>query len=340
VFTAYRHAIAYVLNSAEYGAAYAVRAAIPSIAPSDALTYIGQDRQIFQGTDEPESNYRARLRQWIDLWDHAGSSTAVLLGILSEVAPLTPQVQMVSTTSTGPGSPLQPSPFPITVWDTYLAGENPFPAGQSIPTPPDHYVTIPPRAFASNWDWDGSSLPYFYPSVCWRAWIIIQSLSNSPWQTPFAQWAPSSGHISVTTASDPTYGTVYVGTGGSGYSIYQFSWDDGTVWDWTGTPDEANALRLQAKEWKSAGCWIPWIIVSYNSVMFDETLSFGSNRLPDGNWGFWGKVVTDATYGTVYVPARPPNTTCSIIPGPTEGIDVCEAYTPAGVVQCVINGLG
>jgi hypothetical protein len=38
----------------------------PSHAPSDALPYLGRDRQIVRGINEPEESYRARLIPWLD----------------------------------------------------------------------------------------------------------------------------------------------------------------------------------------------------------------------------------------------------------------------------------
>jgi hypothetical protein len=286
---------------------YAVLAGLPSRAPLDALQWIAKDRQIFQGPNEPVAAYIARLQQWLDLWRHAGSSTGILLALRSYVAPLTPK--MLTVQSAGDGS--------LTSWDTYDNGEAPFPPGASHPTPPDHYV-----AKTANWRWDGLSQPYYYPWMRWRKWVVIFQPPGDPqtqWAAPTATWAPASGTVTTSVVSDPVFGTVYQGSGGSGSNASEFAWDDGTCWDWTGTPQDAASLTRLARQWKSAGVWVPWIIVTYDATMFDETLLFTSPKLPDGHWGYWGKVVSDATFGTVYTASRPASSTCSLLAGTADG---------------------
>ena len=159
----------------------------------------------------------------------------------------------------------------------------------------------------------------------WRSWLVIFSPpgdANSPWTAPTATWSPASGTITTTVQSDPVFGTVYVGSGGSGTNATEFHWDDETCWDWTGTTQQSQSLVLLAKTWKSAGCWIPWIIVTYDATMFDETQDFGSSKLPAGTWGYWGTIVSDATYGSVYTAARPPSATCSMLAGTADGSGV------------------
>lgn len=290
---------------------YAVLAGLPSRAPTDAYSWFGLDRQIFQGPHESDAGYVARLIQWLDLWRHAGSSTALLLAVLSYVAPLQPKVLTVQSNGRhllGPD---------LSVWDTYDEGETPFPPGAGNPNPPAHYITPGTQA---NWVWDSLSLPFFaeYGWMYWRKWIVIFSPPgdvNSPWEAPTATWAPATGSVTVTVQSDPVLGSVYVGSGDATTSATEFHWDDGTCWDWTGTSQDAASLVQLAKTWKSGGCWIPWIIVTYDATMFDESQPFGSSKLPDGNWGYWGKVVADATYGSVYTASRPPSSTCTILAG-------------------------
>ncbi len=286
---------------------YAVLAGLPSKAPLDALPWIGKDRQIFQGPNEPTQAYIARLQQWLDLWRHAGSSTGILLALRSYVAPLLPKILTVQ--SSGDSR--------LSSWDTYDDGESPFPPGASNPTPPDHYV-YPGLA---NWDWDGAIQPFYFPWMYWRKWVVIFSPPgdpNSPWTAPTATWSPATGTVTTSVVADPVYGTVYQGSGGSGSVSTEFDWDDGTNWDWTGSAADATSLTSLAKQWKSAGCWIPWIIVTYDATMFDETSPVGINK-PDGTWGYWGKVVTDATFGTVYTASRPASSTCSLLAGTADG---------------------
>jgi hypothetical protein len=278
IWSAYRYSISIPFDAMGDAAAYANLAGLPSKAPVDGLPFLSLDRQIFQGYAESTTGYIARLIQWLDLWARAGSSMGVMLSMLGFFTPLTPKILAVKTIGTGGAS----------VWDTYQAGANPFPAGTSVPTPPDHlFVNV------SNWRWDGSTLPFFYPWMRWREWIVIFSPAGSPWAAPTATWG-------------------------------SFHWGDGTCYGWTGTPQQAANLTQLAKQWKSAGCWIPWIIVTYDSTMFDSSQAFGSGKLPDNTWGFYGKVVSDATYGKKYVSARPPASTCTMIPGTADGGGVLE----------------
>jgi hypothetical protein len=305
VFQAYRFAMAVMYDDAIDLTAMALRAAIPALAPADALPWIAQDRQIFQGPSETVAGYTSRLIQWLDLWRLAGNSTSVLLAYLSWLTPLTPQVSTVQTSS---------GTSPITVWRTYEVGEVPFPPGQTIPTQPDILTQT-----TENWDWDGSDPPYYFPWCHWRAWIIIQSNgAQAPWVAPTATWSPASGTVTTNVISDPVLGTVYSGSGGSGSNATEFNWDASTCWDWTGTAQQAASLVALAKTWKSAGTWVPWIIVSYNASYFQPTNAKGADS-PDGTWGFWGKVVTDATLGSVYTAARPASSIATFIAGTQDG---------------------
>lgn len=292
---------------------YAVLAGLPSRAPTDAYYWLGQDRQIFQGPNESNSGYVARLIQWLDLWRHAGSSTGIMLAMLGYMSPKQPKILTVQ--SAGDGS--------LSAWDTYQENSSPLPPGATNPTPPWHFVYAQGVHFTSgNWEWDRFSQPYYYPWMSWRKWIVIFSPpgdANSPWVAPTATWSPASGSVTTSVVSDPVFGTVYQGSGGSGTNATEFDWDQGACWDWAGNTQDAQSLTLLARTWKSAGCWIPWIIVTYDATMFDQSQSFGSSKLPDGYWGYWGKVVTSATYGTIYTAARPASSTCSFISGTADG---------------------
>lgn len=305
VWSRYLWAMNTIQDACVDAASYAVRAAIPSLAPPDALTWIAQDRQIFQGPGETSAAYVARLIQWLDLWRHAGSSTGLLLAYLSYLTPLAPEVMTVQ--SSGGASPLS-------TWDTYFAGSAPFPAGQSNPTPPYHQVVT-----TANWDWDGASQPYYYPRAYWRKWIIIQSSGpQAPWAAPTATWASGGAYVPVV-AANATYGSVYTNGGTPATSSgTSFNWGGGTCWGWSGTAQQSQQLTALAAAWKSAGAWVPWIVVSYNAAWFQPTNVIGTD-MPDGTWGYYGKVVSDSTYGTKYIPARPPATTCTLICGTNDG---------------------
>jgi hypothetical protein len=212
---------------------------------------------------------------------------------------------------------------PRSTWDWYASGSAPFPAGQSNPTPPNHLV-VP----GANWDWDGASPPYFYPWMFWRKWIIIQSYgSQAPWTAPTATWASGGTYVSSIVAN-ATYGTVYAngGTPGSSSST-SFNWGNGkTCWGWSGTAQQASGLQQIALTCKSAGVWVPWIIVNYNSSYFQQTGVVGTD-MPDGTWGYAAKIVSNATYGTVYQNSRPSCSVCSLLAGTADG----QGTQPLGV---------
>jgi len=283
----------------------AVLAGMPAFAPSDAYPWLGQDRQIFQGFAESSTSYVTRLIQWLDLWRRAGSSTGLLLAMFGYVGPNQPETLTVMSDGASHYS----------VWDTYAAGANPFPVGQQNPTPPVHVLDA-----AYNWRWDSASQPYYSPWMYWRKWVILFSVApNAPWAAPTKVWA-SGGTLTLGTRSDATYGKVYVNVGTPASSGANTSaWGDGTCWGWSGTAQQAASLTQLAKTWKSAGCWVPWIIVSYDSTMFDQTQAFGSAKLPDGTWGYWSKIVADATYGTKYVASRPACSTATFLAGTNDG---------------------
>ena len=57
---------------------YAVGCRFPSIAPDDALPYIGRDRQITSGPAEPIDSYRRRLQGAFSAWQWAGTEKAII----------------------------------------------------------------------------------------------------------------------------------------------------------------------------------------------------------------------------------------------------------------------
>lgn len=302
----YMYSMAIIYDALIDAAGYAIRAGLPHYAPSDALTWIGQDRLIFQGPNEPTASYIARLVQWLDLWRHAGTSTALLLAMRGAVAPLLPEV--VAVASSGDSK--------YSRWDTYLKNVNPFPAGQTDPTPPDGYVRTP----LANWDWDGAVLPFYFPWMYWRKWVILFSPPGDP-QSPFAvptkTWA-SGGSLNVSVVADAQFGSLYENLSPASPGGTSFNWGDGTCWGWAGTAAQAGGLTTVITEWKSAGAWVPWILVSYDSTYFQQT-NPPAVKNPDGTWGYWGVVSADATYGQVYQASRPACSTCTFIVGSQDG---------------------
>jgi hypothetical protein len=132
--------------------AYAIRARFPGSAPTDAFTWLQQDRQIDQGFQEPLASYIVRLIQWLDLWRLAGSAYAVLLAILGYLTPDQIMVWHVSNTS---------------VWDGYNAAAGASPPQNGILSsgfnPPTH-IDSPSSA---QWNWDNR------PWQWWRFWVVL-----------------------------------------------------------------------------------------------------------------------------------------------------------------------
>lgn len=256
----YRYSMSVLWDALADGMAFAVFARFPSTAPPDAFGYLSADRLMLQGFAESQASYEGRLVQWLDLWGFAGLPTGILLEELGYVLPVQPQIRTVDNHGQ---------------WNTYAASTTPLAAPPaSMPTPPN----LTTAAF--NFRWDSVSWPTAYAELWSRLWLVLYSLSGSPWAAPSA-----------------VYGTGH-------------AYGDGTCWGWAGTNAQAAALTALARRWRAGHVKIPFVIVSYDSTMFDPTLSFGSAKLPDGTWGFWSKVSSNQ-----YVPSRPAATTCSFLDG-------------------------
>lgn len=161
-------------------------------------------------------------------------------------------------------------------WYTYTAGQNPF--STQPPATPTLLQVSP-----SNWRWDSLGPFFQYPFAWWRVWAILYSVGGSPFPVPSATWG-------------------------------SFHWGDGTVWGFGGTYTQAKNLLSLVQQWSAAHAFVT-LIVSYDATMFDPAQAFGSAKLPDGHWGTFGKVVADATYGTIYKAARPSCAVASISGG-------------------------
>lgn len=157
-------------------------------------------------------------------------------------------------------------------WYSYAAGTDPWPSGQAFPTAPD--VTTFAVTPTPYWNWDKDADPWYGAAAWWRSWVIVQSPSGSPWAAPSA-----------------TFG------GGA-------SFGDGTAINWSGPPADAQMLRNLTRKFKSAHTYVPTIIVTYLSTIFNETGGTPGTNLPDGKWGHWSKVAASGGYPSVYVPAR------------------------------------
>ena len=151
----FMYSMAICFDAIADGAAYAVRARFPDLAPADGFQYLASDRQIEQGFQEPLSYYATRLTQWLDRWAHAGSPWGVLMAVRGYVSPDTCYVATVNNNS---------------VYDYYLAGQ---------PCDPGHVPTH--IQVAGRWVWDSLSSPYLYAKAWWRMWVVITP-SSTTWQ--------------------------------------------------------------------------------------------------------------------------------------------------------------
>ncbi len=257
------------------GAGYAVLARFPDWAPSDAFTWISQDRTLPQGFAEPLTHYVNRLKQWLDIHAWDGLPTGLLMAVLSYLHPVAPKVLMVSTYVKPTASTIA-GDASTTTWYTYAPGSDPMPYPAIQPTAPTWTAIQPP-----NWCWDSVAAPELYPAAWWRVWVVVFSSAGSPWAAPTAMC-------------------------GGGAKC-----GDGTVCGWAGTQAQAQGLVAIARSGvRAAHCQIANVIVTYDATMFDSALAFGSAKLPDGKWGRNGKIVSN-----VYVRARPISSVCSFLSG-------------------------
>ena len=256
----YRYCMAVVWDALLDTTAYAVRAGCPSTAPSDAFFWFQPDRGINRGPNEPLDSYIVRLQQWLDIWRHAGSPTGMLLAMRGYCAPAMPEVRTVSVDGNG-----------TVKWSTYADGLVVFPQGAQDPVPPTTVYA------GANWQWDGSSAPFYYPWMHWRIWAIVYSLAaDNLWPVPTA-------------------------TAGGGARA-----GDGTCCGWGGTNDQARGLTAAVVDAKAAHVFVEHVIVCYDATAgwFDPAQPTPGTFQPDGKWGRSGRVYTDATYGQVYKSAR------------------------------------
>lgn len=134
-----------MLNAWANWATNGVRARFPSEAPSDALGYIGNDRNLERGPAQTDDGYREQLRKAFDTWRRAGNPTTILRQLAAYFAgTATPPLRTVTDAA---------------VWHEYS------------------YVTddATKTIVGDNWTWDA-----FTGTRWWRGWVIIDS-SAAPW---------------------------------------------------------------------------------------------------------------------------------------------------------------
>jgi hypothetical protein len=158
--TKVRYCMSILWDANAQGFEYAVYARFPDYGPEDALPWMGLDRRIVRGYQEPQISYRARLIQWADRWPNCGKPTGVLLAARGWILPQLPKMSTVNNTGW---------------WYSYADGLDPMPAGSTSVVPPDRFNG------SGNWNWDGLTANW------WRAWLIIWS-TDTPWATPAPVW--------------------------------------------------------------------------------------------------------------------------------------------------------
>lgn len=152
----------------------AVQARFPTLCDASVLPYLGNDRLIPQGVNEPVAAYRQRLRVAIPLWSTlAGTPWGTLKATLGCVSPVQPQVRHVTA---------GPAGGTASGWSTFDAGAD--------TTQAPWYVDKTPQ-----FDWDGASGDFADPAIgaadpWWRFWIIIYS-TGAPWCAASGTWGSS-----------------------------------------------------------------------------------------------------------------------------------------------------
>jgi hypothetical protein len=150
-------------------------------------------------------------------------------------------------------------------WDTYEAGAD-------TSKPPDHRDT---DGTTGLWNWDG--IPSTFDSApggnnaWWRFWLILQATSPQAFCAPGPNW----------------------GAGG-------FVWGDQTISWGTNVPTTLfQSMRPVIRQWKQAGSWCRWIVVSFDTTLFDQAQPADGTHNPAGTFGPWA-----IQAGHTYVPGR------------------------------------
>jgi hypothetical protein len=225
---------------------------VPPITTPDGIIWAGLDRNILQGYQESRASYVARLVQWLDRWPYAGKATGVLMAVRGWILPQMPNV--ISIKDSPGGDAAINGGDSLTTWTSYTDGTDPMPAGATTVTPPA-IAQVHPR----NFNWDGN---YPAPIRVKRAFIVVFATATS--------WITSSG----------TWGS-------SGKK-----WGDPSKsWGVSVPQSRMTGLRGAVRIMKSSGTWYQWIIVTFDSTLFDQTQPADNVHNPDGTFGRWSKIV-------------------------------------------------
>jgi hypothetical protein len=118
----------------------------PDICPPDALSHLGNDRQIERGPNQTVDGYRVQIRRAFDTWANAGGGRTILGQLAAYfVGAATPPMRLVSDAA---------------VWHEY------------------DWTTglVTKTVVGDNWEWDANTGVRW-----WRGWAIIDS-SDGPWE--------------------------------------------------------------------------------------------------------------------------------------------------------------
>jgi len=122
----------------------AAKTGFPDLTPEDALPYLGRDRGIVRGPNEPAVGYRPRLRLWIETWRGAGVGRAML----DQIAAF-----------------LTPNEARMRIWTQ----------GGMVYTREPNGDFLIERVAADLWNWDGQT------DLWARFWVVIYSIGGVPW---------------------------------------------------------------------------------------------------------------------------------------------------------------
>lgn len=336
---AYLQTMGMGLDLIRYRSAQASLVHMPGLGDPSANYYIGLDRVLTQGVNEPAATFVIRLKTAYDTWQHGGNDWAVLQETLALLTPAQPKAAVVNN---------------VGKWSWYNEAA-------STAIPPSTFVAV-----TSNWNWDGNAFdPHpLSPTAWWRMWLILFAGTNVVGGT--ITNATNASPIEFTTASNhglTTGNTVYIdqiggnlGANGGPFSVVVDSVTTFHVVGLNGTgaytsggfvynPDaqfwaapaptlgQPSAPALGAapnmslgflnvppsfwttliavlSSWKSASAWLRWVIVSYDSTWFVQDAT--ANQ-PNGTWGPNTTFSTDGNGRTSYVATR--FTNARFVPG-------------------------
>jgi hypothetical protein len=131
------------LDALAEGADQATRAGFPDECPEDALPYLGRDRGILRGPEEPAPSFRVRLKLWLEAHRGAGVGRAMLDQIAGYLTPKACRVRIWTKVGV--------------VYTREATG-----------------AFRVERAPNGTWDWDGQA-------ALWaRFWVILYSVNGIP----------------------------------------------------------------------------------------------------------------------------------------------------------------